>query len=191
MKLHEEWFVVKDVFVLPWQSLQRKQIICICADICTFSDLHEQTSAPFDKVSIWSKERAERTVPSLGGHCKQANSATFCSPLWRNIRFSKSWSSYLLIFFVFFFVAKKGAFWREKASVMWWLRAFVGTWALSHLCAFLVWFWCRLLCRHWGFCADIVQISAQKNARWKLCSEVLVRKLKHLLVAVLSEPQPR
>ena len=49
----------------------------------------------------------------------------------------------------------------------------------------------RLLCRHWGFCADIVQISAQKNARWKLCSEVLVRKLKHLLVAVLREPQPR
>ena len=50
-----------------------------------FTDLHyrhEQTSAPFDKVSIWSKERAERTVPSLGGHCKQANSAIFCSPLW-------------------------------------------------------------------------------------------------------------
>ena len=33
----------------------REQIICICADICTFPDLHyrhEQTSAPFDKVSI-------------------------------------------------------------------------------------------------------------------------------------------
>ena len=72
-------------FVILKQSLQREQIICICADICTFPDLHyrhEQTSAPFDKVSIWSKERAERTVPSLGGHCKQANSAIFCSPLW-------------------------------------------------------------------------------------------------------------
>ena len=39
----------------PQQSLQQEQIICICADICTFPDLHyrhEQTSAPFDKVSI-------------------------------------------------------------------------------------------------------------------------------------------
>ena len=41
---------------------------------------------------------------------------------------------------------------------MWWLRAFVAIWALLHLRAFLVWF----LCRHWGFCADIVQISAKK-----------------------------
>ena len=152
-------------FVILKQSLKREQIICICADICTFPDLHyrhEQTSAPFDKLPIWSKERgAERTFPLLGGH------------------------------FVDIFCCKKVLFWQEKASVMWWFRAFVATWALSHLRAFLVWFWCRLLCRHWGFCADIVQISAQKNARWKLCSEVLVRKLKHLLVAVLREPQPR
>ena len=94
------------------QSLQWEQIICICADICTFPDLHyrhEQTSAPFYKVSIWSKKkRAERTVPSLGGHCKQANFAIFCSALWWNIRFSKSWSSYLLIFWVL--SQKKGCF---------------------------------------------------------------------------------
>ncbi len=65
--------------------------------------LHHFTKCPFEV-----KKRAERTVPSLGGHCKQANSATFCSPLWRNIRFSKSWSSYLLIFLVF--CRKKGCF---------------------------------------------------------------------------------
>ena len=70
--------------------------------------------------------------------------------------------------FVDIFCCKKVLFWQEKASVMWWFRAFVATWALSHLRAFLVWFWCRLLCRHWGFCADIVQISAQKNAHWNL-----------------------
>ena len=129
-------------YYCPHQRFQPQQIICICADICTFPDLHyrhEQTSAPFDKLPIWSKERgAERTFPLLGGHFVDI----FC---------------------------KKVLFWQEKASVMWWFRAFVATWALSHLRAFLVWFWCRLLCRHWGFCADIVQISAQKNARWKLC----------------------
>ena len=137
-------------FVILKQSLQREQIICICADICTFPDLHyrhEQTSAPFDKVSIWSKERAERTVPSLGGHCKQANSAIFCSPLWPQT-----------------FMQTLRILCRYCAD----FRAFVATWALSHLRAFLVWFWCRLLCRHWGFCADIVQISARKNARWNL-----------------------
>ena len=56
----------------PEQRFQSQQIICICADICTFPDLHyrhEQTSAPFDKLPIWSKERgAERTFPLLGGH---------------------------------------------------------------------------------------------------------------------------
>ena len=31
-----------------------------------------------------------------------------------------------------------------------------------------------LLYRHWGFCTDIVQISAQKNACWKLCSQVFL-----------------
>ena len=123
-------------YYCPHQRFQPQQIICICADICTFPDLHyrhEQTSAPFDKLPIWSKERgADRTFPLLGGH---------------------------FVDIVSFLVAKGYFFWQEKASVMWWFRAFVATWALSHLRAFLVWFWCRLLCRHWGFCADIVQIS--------------------------------
>ena len=59
-------------YYCPHQRFQPQQIICICADICTFPDLHyrhEQTSAPFDKLPIWSKERgAERTFPLLGGH---------------------------------------------------------------------------------------------------------------------------
>ena len=135
-------------YYCPHQRFQPQQIICICADICTFPDLHyrhEQTSAPFDKLPIWSKERgAERTSPLLGGH--------------------------FVDIFCFFCCKKVLFFWQEKASVMWWFRAFVATWALSHLRAFLVWFWWRLLCRHWVFCADIVQISARKNARWNLWS---------------------
>ena len=59
-------------YYCPHQRFQPQQIICICADICTFPDLHyrhEQTSAPFDKLPIWSIERgAERTFPLLGGH---------------------------------------------------------------------------------------------------------------------------
>ena len=59
-------------YYCPHQRFQPQQIICICADICTFPDLHyrhEQTSAPFDKLPIWSKERgAVRTFPLLGGH---------------------------------------------------------------------------------------------------------------------------
>ena len=41
------------------QSFHREQIICICADICTFPDLHyrhEQTSAPFDECPFEVKK---------------------------------------------------------------------------------------------------------------------------------------
>ena len=64
---------------------------------------------------------------------------------------------------------------------MWWLRAFVATWAMSHLRAycresrfvtntrFFGFVLSRLLLRHLGFDSDFAQISEQKTGGWGLC----------------------
>ena len=69
------------------------------------------------------------TVPSLGDHCKQANSAIFCSHLWPSGEIKDSLKVKAVIFFINFgFLSpKRVLFWREKASVMCWLSAFVAT----------------------------------------------------------------
>jgi hypothetical protein len=69
---------------------------------------------------------------------------------------------------------------------MWWLRAFVATWAMSHSRAycrksrfvtntrFFGFVLSRLLLRHLGFDSDFAQISAQKISGWGLCKRHLL-----------------
>ena len=70
----------------------------------------------------------------------------------------------------------------SQNKLMWWLRAFVATWAMSHSRAycrksrfvtntrFFGFVLSRLLLRHLGFDSDFAQISEQKIGGWGLCT---------------------
>ena len=85
----------------------------------------------------------------------------------------------------------------SQNKLMWWLRAFVATWAMSHSRAycrksrfvtntrFFGFVLSRLLLRHLGFDSDFAQISAQKIGGWGLwcmISKVFISYRGHIIL---------
>ena len=139
------------------QRPQPVQIICICPDICAFSVLHHRHLS--DICAFCQKCQFE--VKRADMYCCFSQRLRTCIvnkqtlPYW-NLYWSKlQWDKYI----------------SSQNKLMWWLRAFVATWAMSHLRAycresrfvtnmrFFGFVLSRLLLRHLGFDSDFAQIS--------------------------------
>ena len=159
------WTIVFMMELNCSQRSQRVQIICICPDICAFSVLHHRHLS--DICTFCQKCQFE-----VKKYCCFSQRLRTCIvnkqtlPYW-NFYWSKlQWDKYI----------------SSQNKLMWWLRAFVATWAMSHLRAYcresrfvtntryFGFVLSRLLLRHLGFDSDFAQISEQKTGGWGLWS---------------------
>jgi len=175
------------------QRPQPVQIICICPDICAFSVLHLRhlsdicafcQKCQFEGKKGWQVLLLQSKAEDM--RCKQADSAILRLLLVQGPWTLKvQWDKYIL----------------SQNRLMWWLRAFVATWAMSHLRAycresrfvtntrFFGFVLSRLLLRHLGFDSDFAQISEQKIGGWGLWGRYLHEI--HLLFRYLSWSRPK
>ena len=148
------------------QRPQPVQIICICPDICAFPVIHHRHLS--DICAICQKCQFEE---------KRADKYCCFSQRLRTCIVNKQtlpWN----------FDASMRQIISSQNKLMWWLRAFVATWAMSHSRAycrksrfvtntrFFGFVLSRLLLRHLGFDSDFAQISAQKIGGWGLWSDL-------------------